>query len=96
MSGGSLNYLYCKEPEALFNHLSELESVEKELLSRGYNDIARDVRRLIEYIHTAYNRISVLSEQLNDVFHAVEWCLSSDYGEGTLISHLEKYRGGEG
>ena len=94
MSGGSLNYLYNREPTELFDHIRDMEDVEQELLARGYLDIARDVRRLIEYIRTAENRICVLADQLNDVFHAVEWCLSADYGEDTLRKHLDAYREG--
>ena len=92
MSGGSLGYLCCAETRDLFDRLSDMQEVEENLLSRGYDDIARDVRRLIEYCKTSYNRIDVLREQLKDVFHDVEWRLSSDYGEDTLIKGLEKYR----
>lgn len=95
MSGGSLNYLHCREPAELFENIENLEEVERELLSRGYADIARDVRRLIEYIQTAENRIEVLSRQLRDVFKAVEWNLSGDYGDKTMEAVLEKYRKGE-
>ena len=95
MSGGSLDYLYCKEPEELFIHTGEIEEVEDILLRYGYTDIARDVRRLIEYIKSAYVRIDVLSEQLKDVFHAVEWRESCDYGDDDLIKHLELYRTGK-
>lgn len=69
MSGGSLDYLYSKEPEELFNHLSKIEDVEDECRKHNYEDIARDCRRLIEYIKSAYIRIEVLSKQLKDVFH---------------------------
>ena len=97
MSGGSLGYLYNREVPELFecHNLEYMERVEKELIERGYMDIAKDVRRLIEYIKTATIRIGVLAENLNDVFHAVEWTLSSDYGEDDLIEYLEKYRRGE-
>lgn len=94
MSGGSLNYLYNRDPGELFDNIYNLEEVEVELLSRGYTDIAKDVRRLIEYVKTAENQISVLHEQLRDVFHAVEWRQCSDYGEDTLVKHLEAYRKG--
>lgn len=94
MSGGSLNYLYCKEGRDFFNHLEDLETVEGVLLRHGYADIAKDVRRLIEYIQTAENRRDVLSDQLEDVFHAVEWWLSADYGRDDLHKHLEMYRNG--
>lgn len=96
MSGGSLNYLYIKEPGDLFNHHDDLQQVEGFLLALGYKDIAKDVRRLIEYIQSAENRIGVLHEQLKNVFHAVEWAMSGDYGRDTLYKELDKYRKAEG
>lgn len=94
MSGGSINYLCYAED--VINRTNDMEDVEKELISLGYIDIATDVRRLIEYCKTAEIRINVLFEQLNDVFHDVEWYRSADIGKETLIKTLEKYRkGGE-
>lgn len=95
MSGGSLNYLCYKEPAELFNHLEDLEMAEQYLLAKDYKDIAADVRRLMEYIKSAENRIGVLSEQLNNVLHAVEWYISADYSENTLRKALEEYRAGK-
>lgn len=95
MSGGSLSYLYNKQFPEVCNYIGEMKKVEKELISQGYTDIARDVRRLIEYCLTAENRISVLFDNLSDVFHAVEWYYSSDYGEDRLIKELDRYRAGQ-
>ena len=94
MSGGSLNYLHVREPDELFSRIEELEKVERELIHHNYPDIAKDVRRLIEYIQTAENRIGILADQLRDVFKAVEWNLSGDSGDKTLGEKLEKYRKG--
>lgn len=95
MSGGSFNYLYCKEAHELFDATSDLEDVELYLLQRGDKDIARDVRRLIEYVKTAENRIGVLQGNLTGVFKAVEWRVSADWGEEQLQRALDKYRNGE-
>lgn len=97
MSGGSYNYLFCKEVPDLFSgsSIKDMEDMEATLLSCGYKDIAKDVRRLIEYINSAENRISVLHEQLRDVFHAVEWYDSGDYGKASLYKALDAYRSGE-
>ena len=92
MSGGSLNYLCYKSPEELFHYIDEMEKVETELIKRDALDIAKDVRRLIEYVKTAENRIGVLSEQLQNVFHAVEWWGSGDIGDDSLAKALENYR----
>ena len=94
MSGGSFNYLCYAQPEELFNRISDMEEMERFLLQRGYNDIAKDVRRLIEYCLSAKNRIGVFQEKLEDVFHSVEWFESGDIGDASLAEALEGYRKG--
>lgn len=97
MSGGSYNYLCYKEVPDLFGAtaMENMEEMEEYLLAAGYKDIAQDVRRLIEYIKSAENRISVLHEQLAGVFKAIEWNASGDWGKPTLLKALEAYRKGE-
>jgi len=96
MSGGSLNYLYSKETaDEIIAHIDDMEIAEAELIKRGYYDIAKDVRRLIEYCKSAEIRIGVLMHNLKDVFHAIEWRISADYGEDALIEELNEYREGK-
>lgn len=94
MSGGSFNYLFCKECHELFEkrNVSELEDMERELMQLGYDDVAKDFRRLIEYIKSARNRVGVLAEMLNPIMHDIEWYCSGDIGEDTLAKTIEKYR----
>ena len=98
MSGGCMNYLYFKAVPDLFaqESIDDMEFTEALLLAEGYLDIAKDVRRLIEYIKSAENRIGVLHEHLAGVFLAAEWYLGADYGKDSLIRDLEKYRRGDG
>ena len=97
MSGGSMNYVYLREPGQLFEGENQeaLESAEQVLQAMGYKDIAKDVRRLLEYVRSAENCISVLQENLRDVLHAVEWYESADYGLDTTKKVLEEYRTGK-
>ena len=96
MRGGSHNYLCYTEFPEIMNRTSDMVDVEKELIKLGYTDIAKDVRRMIEYCLTVENAISVLRENLEDVFHDVEWYCSADISKETLIERLEQYRkGGE-
>lgn len=92
MSGGSFNYLCYKDTEALFNRLSDLEDMRESLIQYGYEDIAKDTQRLIEYIKSAECVIGTLKDMLEPVFHAVEWYESADYSKETMIEILEKYR----
>lgn len=96
LSGGSFDYLCCKDVPELMNSssIANLESMVQHLQEYGYEDIARDTQRLIEYIQSASIRIEVLSENLNDVFHAVEWHESGDISRETMIERLENYRNG--
>lgn len=96
LSGGSFEYLCYKDVPELMNSssIANLESMVHHLQEYGYEDIARDTQRLIEYIQSASIRIEVLSENLNDVFHAVEWHESGDISRETMIERLENYRNG--
>lgn len=96
LSGGSFDYLCYKDVPELMNssRIANLESMVQHLQEYGYEDIARDTQRLIEYIQSASIRIEVLSENLNDVFHAVEWHESGDISRETMIERLENYRNG--
>ena len=94
MSGGSFNYLFCKESYELFaySNVRTLEEMESRFLELGYDDVAKDFRRLIEYIKSANNRVEVLSDQLNDLMHDIEWYDSADIGADTLAECVKKYR----
>lgn len=92
MSGGSLNYLYCKDPDELYNCINEMEKAEEFLLKEGYSDVAKDVRRLIEYVIISRNRIEVLQENLKKVFRSIEWYDSGDSGKEAVIKAVEDYR----
>lgn len=96
LSGGSFGYLCYKDVSELMEPscISELESMVQHLQSYGYDEIARDTQRLIEYIQSASIRIEVLSENLNGVFHAVEWHERGDISRETMIERLENYRNG--
>ena len=94
MSGGSFNYLCFTETTDLFHKIDDMEDMEQYLIKREYTDIAKDVRRLIEYCKSAEVRMSVLFEQLEKVFHDIEWHTSGDISYDDLIKTLENYRNG--
>jgi hypothetical protein len=92
MSGGSHDYLFAARYPDILDRIEDMESMEHDLLKMGHKDIAKDVRRLIEYCESARNRIEVLTDNLRDVFHAVEWYCSGDIGDESLVREMEEYR----
>lgn len=96
MSGGSWNYLYSQEVDELvrYESIRLLEEMADYLNSSGYEDVAKDVRRLVEYIKSARIRIETLHEMLSPVFKAVEWYDSSDCGKDSVSRAIEDYRNG--
>lgn len=59
-------------------------------------DVAKDVRRLIEYVLSAKNRIEVMWENLREVFKAIEWYQSADSGKDRVDRAIAAYRGEKG
>lgn len=53
MSGGSYNYLYCKDTEEMFSKAVDIDDMAEALEKLNYLDVARDMRRLSEYIKSA-------------------------------------------
>ena len=94
MSGGSWDYLYCKDVDELMNGsaIELLQDMSDRLVALGYTDVAEDTQRLTEYIKSANIRIETLFEMLSPVFKAVEWFDSGDYGKETLNNEVLKYR----
>lgn len=98
MSGGSWNYLYTKEINDLmqYSNIETLEEMADYLNQNGYEDVAKDTRRLVEYIKSAKIRVGTLFEILGPVFKAVEWYCSGDWGKDRVGRAIEEYRNGKG
>lgn len=93
MSGGCYNYLCCKSSlEDIVTEEEYLEQVIKDLIKYDYKDISNDVNNLLQDIKETRVRIEEQLERLNQVFKAVEWYESGDYGESNLKEILEQYR----
>jgi hypothetical protein len=96
MSGGSYEYLYCKEGEEIFNYSCKewLEKMADDLAKLGYaDDAAKETMDLLLTIRAAQNRIESMKRRLNPVFHAMKWWQSCDSSEETFKNELKKYRG---
>lgn len=97
MSGGSWSYLYSREVDELIQseNIELLEDMADYLNQNGYEDVAKDTRRLVEYIKSAKIRVETLFEILSPVFKAVEWYYSADCGKDKVDETIEEYRNGK-
>lgn len=87
MSGGSYNYL-CWNLDELSSRRHAVEGMAARLEGSGYRDAARATRNVLLLIDGAQKA----AEALQDVWHAVEWADSGDYGEGQVQAEVEKFK----
>lgn len=95
MSGGSFNYLYCKDSSQLLSGDvdEELQRMADELAKLGYAaDAAKETEALLLTIRQCRNRIEASRSRLESVWHAMEYWQSNDWGESSLKEALEAYR----
>ena len=64
-----------------YSNIELLEEMADYLNQNGYEDVAKDTRRLVEYIKSAKIRVETLFEIISPVFKAVEWYYSADWGK---------------
>lgn len=96
MSGGSYNYLYCKDPDQIIDEQAELERMSSRLAGLGYAvDAARETEELILIIRQFKNRVGTRIDRLSPVWKAIEWWDSADWGEEEVKAALAKYREGK-
>jgi hypothetical protein len=96
MSGGSYNYL-CNAWDLpdLIEHRTELKEMADRLTDLGHVDAAKETAALLLEINRAEVWALARAERLSEVWRAVEWHDSSDWGADAIDKALDKYRGAE-
>lgn len=94
MSGGSFNYLcHTWDLNDLVEKRGSLEAMATELSGLGYaQDAARETEELLVMLRQWEVRAGVRIERLREVWKAVEWWRSCDYGEDQVREALAEYR----
>jgi hypothetical protein len=96
MSGGSFNYLYQSVYsgwDAIIQQEGDISDMAQDLAGLGYaEDAARETEELLLIIRQAKVRIETRAERLREVWKAVEWWRSCDWGENDVKEALAKYR----
>lgn len=95
MSGGSHNYLCLKDDSELFYYevLNDMENMATRLIELGFEDASKETLSLKYTIEQSMVRAQVMKDRLEDVWKAVEWLDSSDWGFDSVEKAIEKYRG---
>lgn len=89
MSGGSFNYLYCADASEIGQRCGDLEEMAT-ALDTLCPEAAAATREIITHIRATQPKL----EALSDLWHAVEWWMSSDYDRGQAEEAVAKYRAG--
>jgi len=93
MSGGSYDYLYCKDVDSLLNSVPTVQEMADRLAGLGYaEDAARETEELLLTLRQFENRINSMQARLSCVWRAVEWWDSCDSGEDCVKDALQEYR----
>ena len=93
MSGGSFDYLYCKDISELMNDMHMLQAMADDLASLGYAlDAAKETELFLLTLRQSTNRLEAMKERLEPVWKALEWWRSSDTNENDFKEALENYR----
>lgn len=94
MSGGSFNYLCNQfEPEKLFEYDGELSRMAGLLTTLEHADAAGETEDVIAEIAAFRRRVTRRMNRLRDVWHAVEWWQSCDWGVDQVTDAVKTYRG---
>jgi hypothetical protein len=97
MSGGSYNYLCrAQDLEDINGKRATLREMADRLAGLGYaQDAAAETEELLVLLQQWEVRAQVRIKRLSEVWKAVEWLDSGDYGEGEVREALAEYRGDE-
>lgn len=94
MSGGSYNYLYiwASDPQQLVSRRADLEAMADRLAELPYaKDAAQETKEILALIDQVGDQIAARGRVIADVWHAVEWWDSADYGEDKVREALAAY-----
>lgn len=94
MSGGSYNYLAEHEPGDLEARRGSIEAMRDRLAGLEAEHVPGAARaaRLTRYVLIHLDLAEKKAQELADVWHAIEWWDSNDYGEDTMRQALAAWQ----
>lgn len=94
MSGGSYNYL-CYNFDTIQDRLEDLDSMINRLKELGLEEARKEAIELRLFISDISERVSSFGDNLSNIFHAVEWLDSGDYGPDQVDAAYKAYKEGK-
>lgn len=94
MSGGSFDYLYCKDLDELLTHEKDIQKMADALAEIGEPNAtaaAIETQRLLTNIRIFKTRINAGLQMLQPVWKAMEWWKSGDHGKPEFDEALEGF-----
>lgn len=94
MSGGSYEYLAFKDASNIFDSdmQEQMERMADDLAKLGYaNEAAKATRDLLESIRDYEREMNDKLLSLHNVWHAMEWWQSGDWGEDAIKRDAARY-----
>ena len=92
MSGGSFNYLCHKELDDFFQNTEELQSMADSLSEAGAQDASVLTNSIVYQVNKTRAIVEPMMSDLYEVWHAMEWWRSGDYGDETFKEKLKEWR----
>lgn len=87
MSGGSHNYLYCADAADIGQRLGALDD-----MARDLEEICPEAAAATQAVRDHVLDVEPMVDALKDVWFAVEWWQSGDYGHEQAEAAVAKYR----
>lgn len=95
MSGGSYWYLFAKEIGEIIENPAQLENMSMRLDELdAESKAAIDTREMLAKIKNFRDEMKERKKVLENVWHAVEWLDSADWGESEVKRSLSEYEKG--
>jgi hypothetical protein len=92
MSGGSYNYLCCKESYDIHERKEELNQMRDRLIELGFTDAAGETESVLLMLQSFEVRLQTRIDRLKDVWRSVEWMDNGDSGLDGVQYSVEQYR----
>jgi hypothetical protein len=91
MSGGSFNYLCHKDVEDIYECRDEIKAMVEAFAEHGFKSAALATEEFLCLLENHHRVLTVRLNNLNDIWHAMEWFKSCDIGLDAVKEAVAKW-----